>query len=99
MPLIERDVPIIFTHGDILPRNLILPISLDHWRATREPICIIDWETAGWMPLYWEALKATWLDHEEGTPWTNIIRDIFPECLEELDADWRWRYESNETIL
>lgn len=97
--LIERDVAVVFTHGDLLMKNLIIPSSVEHWRVSGEPICIIDWETAGWMPLYWESLKATWLECEKDTEWTGVIRRMFPECHAELDADWRWRSESNIVIL
>jgi thiamine kinase-like enzyme len=99
-PLIERDdVPIVFTHGDLLPKNLIIPISKDHWLRTREPICIIDWESAGWKPLYWEALRATFFEFEKDTEWTKVVRKIFPDCTCELDADWRWRSESHIAIV
>lgn len=96
---IERDVAVVFTHGDFLMRNLIIPISVEHWRVSGESICIVDWETAGWMPVYWEPLKATWLECEKETEWMGVIRRIFPECHAELDADWRWRSESNIVIL
>ncbi|KAG2153910.1 protein kinase subdomain-containing protein PKL [Suillus clintonianus] len=99
-PLIERDgVPIVFSHGDLLPKNLIFPGGLNHWRSGGEKICIIDWEYAGWMPIFWDALKATWLEGEPDTEWLQMMRTIFPECIEELDADWQWRSRSRVTIL
>lgn len=42
---------LVFTHGDLYPRNLIL--SEDGTLAG-----IIDWETAGWYPKNWEGIKA-----------------------------------------
>ncbi|OBZ72607.1 hypothetical protein A0H81_07937 [Grifola frondosa] len=34
MPLIERkDVPIVFSHADLLPKNIIIPGGLARWRA------------------------------------------------------------------
>lgn len=34
-PLIERDgVPVVFSHGDLLPKNLIFPGGLNHWRSS-----------------------------------------------------------------
>jgi aminoglycoside phosphotransferase (APT) family kinase protein len=98
-PLIEREVPIVLTHGDLLPKNIIIPVSKDHWRASGESLCIIDWETAGWMPLYWEALKATWLEFEEDTDWTVMMRQVFPECQIEMHSDWRWRSEAGIAIV
>lgn len=100
-PLVDRDnVPIVFCHGDILPKNLILPGGLARWRSGSTTICLIDWEYSGWMPLPWEALKATWLvcdrDEEE---WYGLMRDVFPESSAELEADWLWRTKSGIPIL
>ncbi|KAG2092518.1 protein kinase subdomain-containing protein PKL [Suillus discolor] len=92
-------VPIVFSHGDLLPKNLIFPGGLNHWRSGGEKICIIDWEYAGWMPIFWDALKATWLECEPDTEWLQMMRTIFPDCIEELDADWQWRSRSRVTIL
>jgi aminoglycoside phosphotransferase (APT) family kinase protein len=98
--LIEREhVDIVFTHGDLICKNIMLPISLDHWRKSGEQVIIIDWETAGWMPFYWEALKSTWMEFEHHTEFTQMIREVFPECDIELDADWRWRSESGVAIV
>jgi Choline/ethanolamine kinase len=99
-PVMERsDVPIVFSHGDILPKNLIFPESLDHWRSGSIPICIIDWEYAGWMPDYWDPLKMTWMECERDTEWLQMARGIFPECDTELDADWEWRSRSRITLI
>ncbi|KAL6301758.1 hypothetical protein BKA93DRAFT_738227, partial [Sparassis latifolia] len=73
VPFIERnDVPIIFSHGDLLPKNIIFPESLSRWRLGHGTICIIDWEYTGWMPEYWDPLKATWLECEPDTEWSQI---------------------------
>jgi hypothetical protein len=99
-PVIERDgVPIVFTHGDLLPRNMIFPGGLSRWRSGGEKICIIDWEYGGWMPNFWDPLKATWLECEPDTDWLETIRAIFPECSQDLDADWQWRSRSMVTIV
>jgi hypothetical protein len=99
-PLIERDgVPIVFSHGDLYPKNFIFPGGLNHWRSGGEKICIIDWEYAGWMPIFWDALKATWLECDPDTEWLELMRTVFPDCIEELDADWQWRSRSRVTIL
>ena len=100
-PLVDRDdIPIVFCHGDIWPKNLILPGGLARWRSGSTPLYLIDWEYSGWMPLPWEALKATWLvcdrDEEE---WYGMMKEVFPESLEELEADWLWRTQSNIPIL
>jgi aminoglycoside phosphotransferase (APT) family kinase protein len=41
--------PIVFTHGEIDPRNILVQGS----RVT-----LMDWETAGWFPAHWEYCKA-----------------------------------------
>ena len=99
-PLIERDhIPIVFTHGDIVPRNLIFIGGLERWRDGRSRICLIDWEFSGWLPLYWEALKASFLEFKVDGDWLQMVRQIFPECSTELDADWEWRSRSKVSIL
>ncbi|CAA7269004.1 unnamed protein product [Cyclocybe aegerita] len=98
--LIERDnVPIVFSHGDALPKNLILPGGLDLWRRERPPLYIIDWEYAGWMPLPWEALKATWLVFDKEEDCYKMMVEVFPDSREELAADWEWRTRSGIPIV
>ncbi|TFY78210.1 hypothetical protein EWM64_g5802 [Hericium alpestre] len=99
-PLIQRaDIPIVFCHGDTLPKNVLLPGGLEAWREGRSTVCLIDWEYAGWMPLPWDALKATWLCCEPENEWLAMMKGVFPESGAELEADWQWRLLSNVTIL
>jgi hypothetical protein len=51
------------------------------------------------MPVYWDALKATWMESEWDTEWFEMARCIFPEDRDILDADWEWRSRSGITIL
>ena len=99
-PFVERDdVPIVFSHGDLLPKNLIISGGLAQWRSDHRPLGIIDWEHAGWMPLPWEVLKATWLvfDREDG--WYKMMTQVFPELHTELEMDWQWRLRSGIPIV
>lgn len=55
---------IYFTHGDLVPRNII--IKNGHLSG------IVDWEMAGWYPAYWEFVRASmhrgndiWYEHVE----------------------------------
>lgn len=99
-PLTERNnIPIAFTHGDALPKNILLSGGLDLWRKWLSALCIIDWEYAGWMPLPWEALKATWLSFDQDDDWYKMMVEVFPDSSEELAADWEWRLRSGVTIL
>ncbi|KAJ5351234.1 hypothetical protein N7452_000208 [Penicillium brevicompactum] len=42
---------LVFTHGDIAPRNIIIDEE-GHVAA------VLDWEYAGWYPVWWEFVKA-----------------------------------------
>ncbi|KAG6089065.1 hypothetical protein E4U15_004306 [Claviceps sp. LM218 group G6] len=52
MPLSNK---IVFTHGDIRPANIMVRREDGIWRVT----AIIDWETSGFYPEYWDAVKST----------------------------------------
>lgn len=64
----QNDVTVVFTHGDMAPWNIIFPGGLDKWRRGDTRVVLIDWECAGWMPIYWEALKMSWLILEKDNP-------------------------------
>jgi aminoglycoside phosphotransferase len=67
---------IVFTHGDIAPRNIMVS---DEGHITG----IIDWEYAGWYPEYWEYAKA----HFGGdwrTNWILWVDKYFPSYHYEL---------------
>ncbi|KAL2016245.1 hypothetical protein VTK56DRAFT_4021 [Thermocarpiscus australiensis] len=53
--LFPSDVPIMFTHGGLHPRNIVVSAGLNPCI-----ISIIGWEQAGWYPAYWELCKARW---------------------------------------
>ncbi|KAG6109264.1 hypothetical protein E4U13_006005 [Claviceps humidiphila] len=67
MPLSNK---IVFTHGDIRPANLMVRRDDGTWRVT----AIIDWETSGFYPEYWEAVKSTnSLTSSEHSDWYKYI--------------------------
>ncbi|KAI0118369.1 kinase-like domain-containing protein [Nemania sp. FL0031] len=43
---LRNDVPIVFTHGDLAARNILV--------RDGKIVAILDWEFAGWYPEYWE---------------------------------------------
>ncbi|TFK99641.1 kinase-like domain-containing protein [Pterulicium gracile] len=48
--------PIVFTHGDISPWNVLVKVDgLEDEDIT--VVALLDWEQAGWRPRYWEAVK------------------------------------------
>ena len=63
------DAQIHFTHGDLLPGNILVNGS--------EITAIVDWETAGYYPEFWEYCRM----HNPGsmTPaWRHILARVFP---------------------
>ncbi|KAI0351279.1 kinase-like protein [Trametes cingulata] len=50
------DHPIVFTHGDINGRNVLVRVHGDGPDDV-EITALIDWEQAGWRPIYWESRK------------------------------------------
>ncbi|KAK1640656.1 phosphotransferase enzyme family protein [Colletotrichum phormii] len=50
---IDSEAPIVLTHDDLVPPNVVLSLGLNPKVAA-----IIDWGQAGWLPAYWEYCKA-----------------------------------------
>lgn len=74
--------PIVFTHGDLTPRN----VMVEDGRVT----ALIDWETSGWFPAHWEYRKALWArNYPFGTSesWYTYIPTIIPVYEDEIRAD------------
>ncbi|KAI1093218.1 kinase-like domain-containing protein [Rostrohypoxylon terebratum] len=63
------DVPIVFTHADLHPSNIM--ISHQPPTAARV-VSVIDWQQAGWYPAYWEYCKSRW-------SWSNTLRESWPD--------------------
>lgn len=90
-PLIDRtDRAIVFTHGDILARNIVIPGGLEEWRKKRSKICLIDWQNAGWFPLEWDAVKATTLCLGRNA-WFKLMLEVFPESRAEIEGEEEWQ--------
>ncbi|KAK3297791.1 uncharacterized protein B0H64DRAFT_416719 [Chaetomium fimeti] len=51
--LFPDDVPVVFTHGSLHPRNIIVSSG-----PKPRVVSILGWEQAGWCPAYWELCKA-----------------------------------------
>ncbi|KIM46569.1 hypothetical protein M413DRAFT_441655 [Hebeloma cylindrosporum] len=65
-----RPCNVVLTHGDLAARN----IMVDNGEITG----ILDWETLGWYPDFWELMAAT---RGAITPWRNeLILALGPEC-------------------
>ncbi|KZO94122.1 hypothetical protein CALVIDRAFT_539173, partial [Calocera viscosa TUFC12733] len=58
----------VFSHGGLSPDNIMI--------CDGRLSVLIDWETAGWMPPYWDYVCARW-DHSE--VFVSVIRLAVPE--------------------
>jgi hypothetical protein len=76
----RRGHKIVFTHADLNPRNILVermsnPAGDRRWRLSG----IVDWETAGYYPEYWDYTKSMF----EGFRWSRrhnrIMSGVFSE--------------------
>ena len=75
---------IYLTHGDLTPQNILVDENI-------RPVALIDWETASWMPEYWEYTRALYL-RERYVGWCEAFKRIFPGYESELmveSAIWK----------
>ncbi|KAK4142033.1 uncharacterized protein C8A04DRAFT_30437 [Dichotomopilus funicola] len=89
----RRGHKIVFTHADLNARNILvdlvpLPDGTTGWRVTG----IVDWETAGYYPEYWDYTKALF----EGLRWeprflkmVHRVFAAFGDYSKELDVERR----------
>ncbi|KAG6853008.1 hypothetical protein C0991_007491 [Blastosporella zonata] len=69
----RNDHRILFTHGDLTPRNIIM--------RGDTVAAIVDWEESGWLPEHWELVKARWspeMDKDSG--WIEALWEIGHEA-------------------
>lgn len=77
-----RPYRIHFTHGDILPHNILADKNL-------RPTALLDWECAGWMPEYWEKAASLRSHFVRMLCWKDIVRDAFPRYEEDLAMEYQ----------
>ncbi|OAA66983.1 Protein kinase-like domain protein [Niveomyces insectorum RCEF 264] len=76
----RTDHRVVLTHGDLGPHNIIV--------RDGRIVGLIDWESSGWYPEYWEYVKFLQRMVSHKGDWTAYMDDIFPrEYLDEL-ADY-----------
>ncbi|KJZ70457.1 hypothetical protein HIM_10159 [Hirsutella minnesotensis 3608] len=71
LPLVLGGHSIVFTHGDLQRKNIIL-------KENGEPV-VIDWETAGWYPAYWEYTSAMFACGSWEDDWHEYVSQILTE--------------------
>lgn len=79
-----KSSPYTFTHGDLTNVNII--VSEEGNLAG-----IIDWETAGYLPVWWEFAAAGIGLGEEDAEWKALLRARMPEYTKEREF-WRDHY-------
>ncbi|KAG7428148.1 hypothetical protein NW761_006668 [Fusarium oxysporum] len=76
----RRGHKIVFTHEDLSPRNIIMERIKDSagargWRLSD----IIDWETAGYYPEYWDYTKSMFEEFRWPRRHNEMMHDVFNE--------------------
>ncbi|KAI0120600.1 kinase-like domain-containing protein [Xylariales sp. AK1849] len=68
----------VFTHGDLSSLNILA--------RGDEVVGIIDWETAGWMPPYWEYTSA-WNANPQNKFWQEEVGNYLTPMTHELEME------------
>lgn len=75
-----------FTHGDLAPRNVLVR----DWKIA----AIIDWDSAGWRPEYWEVTKERYSDLGTPAEWHEAVQRGSGQSYELQLAGERHLYRS-----
>ncbi|KAJ3792828.1 kinase-like domain-containing protein [Lentinula aff. detonsa] len=82
---IHREMPndhdIVFTHGDINLRNILVDFNRDRPDDDVHIVALVDWEQAGWRPAYWEKAKLVF-GAEPGSDWSAAVKTWIVEGYE-----------------
>ncbi|KAI7970719.1 hypothetical protein EIK77_007899 [Talaromyces pinophilus] len=97
----RRGHEIVFTHADLNPRNILVdrvvqPDGSRSWKVTG----IVDWETSGYYPEYWDYTKAMFEEFRGFRRYTNMVRKVFAafgDYSREYDVEKR-SWESGDGV-
>jgi hypothetical protein len=92
----RRGHKIVFTHADLNPRNILVSEGSSGWSITG----IVDWETAGYYPEYWDFTKAMFEGFRWPLRYNDLVKGIFAEFgdySQELDVERR-SWESGDGV-
>lgn len=81
-----QDHPPTFSHGDIQRKNIL--IKYVERNKTEMEIVVLDWETAGWYPSYWDYARAMYCSAREDEDWHIWIEKLLKPYLNEF----AWHY-------
>jgi aminoglycoside phosphotransferase len=70
--------PPVFTHCDLNPGNILV--------HGEKIVGVIDWESSGWYPSYWEYTCA-WLGNITRTDWQATLTSVLDQYPEELEME------------
>ncbi|RDB28023.1 hypothetical protein Hypma_002206 [Hypsizygus marmoreus] len=87
--------PLVFTHNDLAPRNIMYD------EPSGKVLALIDWESAGWFPGYWEYTKTlNWVcKRPTEADWKKEVPKMIPAYEEEAEADWLLMYKTGSGWL
>ncbi|KAI1269329.1 hypothetical protein F5Y18DRAFT_95711 [Xylariaceae sp. FL1019] len=92
---------IVFTHADLNPRNILVDEVTNSDGSTSYDVTgIIDWETAGYLPEYWEYTKALFEKFSYSERYQKLVHDVFSkfgDYSRELDVEVR-SWESGDAV-
>lgn len=77
-PSVLRDHTVVFTHGDLQKKNIII--------TDDKSVVLVDWEAAGWYPEYWEYAFAT----VAAAAWKDGWHEYLSEVLDEYPNEYAW---------
>ncbi|KUL89319.1 hypothetical protein ZTR_03623 [Talaromyces verruculosus] len=97
----RRGHEIVFTHADLNPRNILVDRVVQRdgsrsWKVTG----IVDWETSGYYPEYWDYTKAMFEEFRGFRRYTNMVRKVFAafgDYSREYDVEKR-SWESGDGV-
>ena len=85
----REDHRIVFTHGDLAPRNILVQGG--------RIVALIDWEQSGWCPEHWELVKAMWSPMaKKDVTWDDRVIALFSE---EDKKDWMVDRELSDYLI
>lgn len=88
--LMPPAAPYTFTHGDLAIQNIMVQGG--------NVTAILDWESSGYFPVWWEFVKLAIIDGPEDIEWKSVLRAEMTETQQHhtaADAFWREYYRSS----